>query len=253
MARLSLHAAALLAAALACNPKDPVDTATNGTGTDASTASTTAELTTSTTAPGSTGTTPTTGQPQSCASELPQDEYGSPVAVTLRNDRPDPVFVLPSPGCPGVPVPPFSLLRDGAGVDFKPGDCDYGCDLVPFDQCGCQEFCPGAELLVLQPGASFASEWNGSEFNSVAVPTSCEVSLCEPQCTVRVPSPAGAYTVTATAADAITCADPNACTCTPNAEGWCWLTIESYEAPAPFEATADLTVPGAAAVELVFQ
>jgi hypothetical protein len=266
----SLLLSALL---VACTPSEPVDTATGGESqTDATTSSTTAtgstgsDTATSTTSPttttGTTTTEPTssgTGSTgdvqQQCLAELPVDQSGSPVEVTVRNARQAPIFVLPSDGCNVESIAPYALIEGGAPLEFKEGGCDFGCDLVPSDQCGCREFCPDDAVLVLQPGASFTTTWDGGAFTEAPTPPSCEARVCAETCTVRAPAPAGDYTVAATATDAIDCnGGPDECTCVPNSDGWCWLVFGTYElAGPPFEALADLVVPTDTAVEVVFE
>jgi hypothetical protein len=275
MSRSLLPPAALLVA-LACTPTGPVDTATAGesqtdattstgsttapgsTGSDSATSTTSPTTTTtseSTTTEPTSGTGSTTGVQEQCLAELPQDQSGSPVEVTVRNARQAPIFVLPFDGCNVESIAPFALIVDGAPLDFKEGGCDFGCDLVPSDQCGCREFCPDDAVLVLQPGASFTKTWDGGAFTEAPTPPSCEVEVCAETCTVRAPAPAGKYTVAATATEAIDCTGgPDECTCTPNADGWCWLVFGTYElADAPFETLADLSVPADTAVEVVFE
>lgn len=246
MLGLPSRAFALALAAVSCTP-DKSSESTDGS-TDGSTSA-------ATDGPSTDPTSGSSGAP-SCQDALPADVVGDPVTIKIRNSRAEPVYLDQASNCNADYADPFGMKSDLGPFPFAQGDCLDSCDLIPTDACGCNEFCIDQPVLLLQPGATYTATWSSNVLTSVPVPESCPMGqLCTSTCSVFQLADAGTYTVHTLASAEIVCTpgEGGQCSCTPNADGWCWMQWDSYEAVNPVEVSAQLTIPADTAVELVIQ
>jgi hypothetical protein len=193
----------------------------------------------------------TTAGPDMCAPF--EDVTPSPeVTVHLRNRGAASVFLQRVSLCD--PLPLFEMAGPDADtpVTWMRGSCAFTCSEAIDGSCGCPAFCAEDAVLMIAPGGTHTLTWSGASYGQAALPQACATDVCGPQCLVQQQAADGTYTLRARGATAAAaCADPNACTCTPNAEGWCDVPASSLGAE-PVLATASLEYPGATEVELVF-
>src|SRR6185503_5668415 len=95
----------------------------------------------------------TTGAPPVCDPSDP--DVGPAVAVSILNDTDAPLFVTESQFC--AYGPPFSILRDGAPVQWLVEDC-VTCAGVTTGACGCSGACPQDSVIRIDAGG----RWQGT-------------------------------------------------------------------------------------------
>lgn len=242
---LRLNFLILSVLAAACGDKgDDTDGTPTGT-TSPTTDPTDGDPTTETSTDGTTA--PTTGEPACVDPSL--TDIGPAVAVTLRNDGAARLFLNLQEMCTSVlPI----ALRDAGDVAVKINKdaCENGCDAVLSGGCGCPAGCPIGDVVQLEPGGTFVTTWSGRVWNEHTLPAECPMDGCEPQCFAAAQAPAGTYTVSARALDAVVDCEP--CTCEPGPEGSCVFT-GGFAMGAEVVAEAELVYPTQTAVEVAFE
>lgn len=241
--RLSFLILSVLAAA--CGEKGD-DTDGTPTGTTSPTTDTTdGDPTTGTSTDGTPA--PTTGEPACVDPSL--TDIGPAVEITLRNDGAARLFLNLQEMCTSVlPI----ALRDAGDVAVKINKdaCENGCDAVLSGGCGCPAGCPIGNVIQLEPGGTFVTTWSGRVWNELTLPAECPMDGCEPQCFAAAQAPAGTYTVSARALDAVVDCEP--CTCEPGPDGSCVLN-GGFAMGAEVVAEAELVYPTQTGVEVAFE
>jgi hypothetical protein len=240
--RLNFLALSVLAAACGDKGDDTDGTPTGTTTTDSgpTTGTTTDHSTDGTTAP-------TTGEPACVDPSL--TDIGPAVEVTLRNDGAARLFINLQEMCTSVlPI----ALRDAGDVALKIDKdiCENGCDAVLSGGCGCPAGCGPGQVVQLEPGGTFVTTWSGRVWIETTVPAECPMDGCQPQCFAAAQAPAGTYTVSARALDAVV--DCVACTCEPGPEGSC-LINGGFAMGAETVAEAELVYPTQTGLEVAFE
>jgi hypothetical protein len=250
---------ALLALALACDPgsKSVSGTATaddDGTITDSAGDGQSTTGGSPGTATGEDGRTDGV-EDDPCAAIRPDDGEPQPVAITLRNDRAEPIFVGFGNECV---IEAYEVTTEsGTALQTIGPICsqscadviDMGCSSVDCGACG------GPEMVRLEPGGSWELEWSGFVRPGLAIPAECASGLaCSSGCaTRRLPDP-GAHTVRSIAFSS--CTNDDGQPCEPCAAGETACTVlagfESDFSQPDFMAEAALEIPSTQAVELVF-
>ncbi|MFY0536386.1 hypothetical protein [Nannocystis pusilla] len=246
MKLLRLNFLVLSVFAAACDDKGD-DTEGTPTGTTTTTTTDTTDGN-STTSPSTDGTTaPTTGEPACVDPSL--TDIGPAVEVTLRNNGAARLFLNLQEMCTSVlPI----ALRDAGDVAVKINKdaCENGCDAVLSGGCGCPAGCGPGQVVQLEPGGTFVTSWTGRVWNELTVPAECPMDGCQPQCFAADQAPAGTYTVSARALDAVI--DCETCTCEPGPEGSC-LINGGFAMGAEVVAEAELVYPTQTGVEVAFE
>lgn len=174
------------------------------------------------------------------------------VAVTLRNAGAEPVFVQYASGCDYVDLIAIAGPDADTPVQWNKGSCSFTCSEIATGFCGCPGFCAQDSVLMLAPGGTYGLTWSGGIYVPTEAPAACVgEGLCGTQCLQLLQAPGGTYSFTSIGGAAVSdCFDPNMCTCTPNAEGWCTINALGVGGAAR-AGSGKLMYPGAA-VEVVF-
>lgn len=241
----------VLAVPGACGPTPGADTgATTTTGADDSSSS--SEDT-------STGELP---DPPQCPDFRPE---ATPLAVTIVNSRPEPVYIevaVLDPELPGYRVArPYDLLdAETAAVVNERGLChtyrrcsfDLWCPWSFGENPGHDPCDPAQESpppLRLDPGASYsAAPWDGLAFAPAEVPYECFHALCgvpapEPTECLLASAYAGELIARVRVGAALDCGGDEPCDCEPDAEeGWCEASGGAVVGAAPVDASLSFPV-----------
>lgn len=207
----------------------------------------------STTVPGTTTVDPTTTSGGDACSEY-EDVISVPeVKISLRNDGSTPVFLFHVHFCAPVQLVEISGPDAAPAFQWMDDICDFTCGEAIDGSCGaCPPFCPEDKVLMIAPGGTHSFAWTGSVFTQTALSLECGAAECGDSCLKVSQAPDGDYALVARAStSAIICADPNACTCTPNAEGWCDVLASGIGAELRL-AEATLDYPDQQDITLVF-
>jgi hypothetical protein len=272
-ARAGLRAAlsALLCSLLACGPKQAGDdtsgegeTAATTTGGSVGTASaetatptdpgmTDSGATTTpdpTTDPSGTTTDPETTTGGAC-SEFEDVVPGPGVKISLHNDGSDAVFLFHASSCAQVPLIEVFSSDSDAPTRWFHDVCEITCGQAIQGACACPPFCPADAILMIAPGGTHTFPWDGAALRDVPLPLECGAD-CGDSCLKVEQEEAGSYMLVARAStSAIVCADPDVCTCEPNAEGWCDVQASGIGAELRL-AEGVLDYPGAQEITLTF-
>ncbi len=182
------------------------------------------------------------------ADEAPQ----TGVTFMLRNKRTTPIYLGGESNCG--PAQLFTVDGESGSVQLQAGGCGNTCEAL--QQHG--DFCTGACLLPpvirIDPGGSYATNWDGTSYESRNMPTSCYVDLntAASSCDQRIIVADGSYTATVGAATDIVCNDVGICDCSSDENGSCEIQSAALDG-IPIEAKATLSWPSASVIDVVFE
>ncbi len=205
---------------------------------------------------GTTGVTGTTGG-DVCAQwfDDPQTDP-QPLAVRLRNDTADVVYLPRLPYCSTIPHPFEIHALDQAPDGFwPPPGCDNTCEQRMENGCIFCGPCPIGPMIRLEPAGVYTGTWDRRIFVPSMPPAECfpDGSCPDGPCNVNRNAWPGAYRATGLflVQPQICQDDPAACTCTPNADGWCeTMAVGDGEPPVTVEVEFDL--PAADVVDVPY-
>lgn len=249
---------ALLLLTLACGEK-PADTessdASSASSSGASASASESDTTVSGTTTGTTGPTSggTLGETTGGLCDDLLDVTPTPaVTITLRNTGSAPVFFVHATGCEFVEPLAIAGPDGDTPIEWRQDLCDFTCSQLFAEQCACPGSCAQDSVLMLASGGAYTISWSGAIYVPTTVPPACAGEICGDMCMQVVQAPAGAYELHAIGGSEVSgCADPDMCSCTPNAEGWCDVSATGVGGT-PREALATLQYPAETAGELVF-
>jgi hypothetical protein len=178
------------------------------------------------------------------------------VSVVFRNQGTQPVFLhTASTFDPGARF----TISDGSGADvgLPFGNCVPTCASFAAGPVNCDAGISFAKVIRIDPGGTYQEAWNGLVTIQRTMPAACYNEASAPQAScAQLQKPAtGSYQAHAMAGTS--CPD---CICTPDATGSCinfgQALTEAGTIPAvsgeALVASAEVTLPGATEIELVF-
>lgn len=177
------------------------------------------------------------------------------VSVVFRNQGTQPIFLHTS--FTADPGARFTVSdSSGADVGLPFGSCNPTCASFAAGPVNCDAGIVIAPVMRIDPGGAYQETWNGLVTIARMMPAACYNEAATPQasCSQLQKPASGSYQAHAIAGTS--CPD---CLCTPDATGFCidhgFLT-DSGTSPAvsgeALTATANVTLPGATEIELVF-
>ncbi|MBL9105739.1 MAG: hypothetical protein JNL82_32755 [Myxococcales bacterium] len=175
------------------------------------------------------------------------------VQISLRNEGAAPVFLIHVNFCETAPLVEIDGPDPDVAITWTHGVCEFTCGQAQQGACGCPAFCAEDSVLMIAPGGEFTFAWTGAVYTPAQMPEGCtEDESCSPDCLLAGQAVDGTYKLVARAStSAIICADPNTCTCTPNADGYCEVAASGIGAELRL-AEADIKYPINTSVDLVF-
>lgn len=242
-------------ASVGCGPGDGVEGDGSGTSGSATGGDATGTTSADTGEPVSDTDDSTDGPPEdACAPIVPDEGDGQPLAITIRNDRAEAIFVGFGNECV---LETFRI--DGPGGDtldtigpICAQSCgeviDTGCQVVDCGACG------GPELIRLEPGASWAVEWSGVLRPGLEIPAACDPGGADcGTCSGRRLPEEGTHVVRAIAFATCTTDDALPCDECGGADSCSvYAGFDSDFSTPDHQAEASVDLPATTAVELVF-
>jgi hypothetical protein len=161
-------------------------------------------------------------EPEDPPSVCGEPDSGTPVDVTVWNQRNTPLMVS------------HSLLYP-FGIEDQHGE--FVLSISPNCSCGCAGIEPpcinlpeGGDILylVLQPGAMYTVTWHGRTGWTTTDSDCLAASGCDERCSAEAALPSGAYTLVSSAAELNLDLCPS-CDCTPDANGVCMVRASADE------------------------
>jgi hypothetical protein len=134
--------------------------------------------------------------PAECLALLPEPAPATPITVTIRNDRSEPIYIDPRLGCASIPF--WLLGPEGESRTWWSPACKCACELVmsdPNEGCQCSGPCEAPALERIEVGGSWTVEWDGLVFDSVALPGTCGANPELMTCDATRAAEAGEWTV----------------------------------------------------------
>ncbi len=153
---------------------------------------------------------PLAGPADECSSYVDIPAATREVAVWMHNDGPNPIVIVPY-GCNET----LFVVEGGGGV--APFDCSTPlcADVMDGDDGGCLATCRLTDLVRIEPGGAYRIAWDAIVYYPQTPPLAClPPDLADLRsCAVVSDAIPGFYVVSARAADASTCTDPELCAC----------------------------------------
>lgn len=183
------------------------------------------------------------------------DDFGPAVSVTIRNSRPDPIYV-PTERSGG--TTPFYLSNESGTLYWAP---HFDCDTVTCAELMsgiCEGACPGCycgEAVKMASGATYEAIWPGTLYEHTELPAACNLEDCEwgLECAKPYGAPGGAYTASSVAYTVLDCDQGSCPDCDPG-DGWCIVEIDMWlYAGEELHAEAQVDYPNATTLELTFE
>ncbi len=191
------------------------------------------------------------GVPQACEPLVTEPGEPTPLQITLRNDSLTTVFIGEPTDCLLSPV--AITGPDGTPFEIDPTLCLESCDSFLDATCSSIDCgaCGGAEMIRIDPGATWTYEWDGWIREALTVPDACPIELqCDSTCShARLPAE-GMHEIRASVHTTCSTFDDTECLC-PEGSGEEACIVYAGEFPEATDSlSVELTLP-AQTVELV--
>lgn len=177
------------------------------------------------------------------------------VTVRVLNNTENDLYIGPETAGGCGHTEPFSLEdADGKALRWRLQNCDFTCEMLQTDACGCTTECELPAVWRIAPGGALSVDWNRVVFTTETMPDGCYDPGCGIGQECAVPrEPSGELTFLASAWSEVGGDCGGECTCTPDAGGSCTIGMGEATVAGSVITTSTKVSEVASTVDIVFE